>query len=63
MNNSTLNGNLYSKLLLALKGQALQSIVSRKHLRANGLKLLQELVQAYKPRNVPEVIAFKTSEL
>jgi hypothetical protein len=62
MNNSTLNGNLYSKLLLALKGQALQSIVSRKHLRANGLKLLQELVQAYKPRNVPEGIAFKTSK-
>jgi len=60
--NSTLNGKLYSKLLLALEGQALQSIVSRKHLRANGLKLLQELVQACKPRNVPEVIAFKTSE-
>jgi hypothetical protein len=60
--NSTLNGKLYSKLLLALEGQVLQSIVSRKHLHANGLKLLQELVQAYKPWNVPEVIAFKTSE-
>jgi hypothetical protein len=59
--NTKLNGKLYSKPLLALEGQALQSIVSRKHLCANGLQLLQELVQMYKPRNVPEVIAFKTS--
>jgi len=40
----------------------LKSITSRKHLRANRLLLLQELVQTYKPKNVPEVIAFKTSE-
>jgi len=60
--NTSLNGKLYSKLLLALEGQALQSMVSRKHLRANGLQLLHELVQTYKPKNVPEVIAFKTSE-
>jgi hypothetical protein len=60
--NSTLNGKLYSKLLLVLDGTALKNIVSRKHLRANGLLLLCELVQTYQPRNVPEVIAFKTSE-
>jgi hypothetical protein len=60
--NTTLNGKLYSKLLLALDGNALKSIVSRKHLRANGLLLLQELVQTYQPKNVPEFIAFKTNE-
>jgi len=60
--NSTLNGKLYSKLLLALDGNALKSIVSRKHLRANGILLLKELIQTYRPKNVPEVIAFKTSE-
>jgi hypothetical protein len=38
--NSTLNGKLYSKLLLSLEGVALQHIVSRKHLRENGLLLL-----------------------
>jgi hypothetical protein len=60
--NSTLNGKLYSKLLLALEGTALQNMISRKHLRANGLLLLHELVQTYRPTNVPEVIAAKTSE-
>jgi hypothetical protein len=60
--NSVLNGKLYSKLLLSLEGMALQSIVAKKHLRANGLSLLQDLVQIYKPKNVPEVIAAKTSE-
>jgi len=60
--NTTLNGKLYSKLLLALEGTALQHIISRKHLRANGLQLLRELVQTYRPTNVPEVIAAKTSE-
>jgi hypothetical protein len=60
MSNSILNGKLYSKLILALEGTALQNTVSRKHLRANGLLLLQDLVQTYKPRNVPEVIAAKT---
>jgi hypothetical protein len=38
--NTALNGRLYSKLLLALDGTALKSIVSRKHLHANGLLLL-----------------------
>ncbi len=38
--NSTLNGKLYSKLLIALEGSALQSEVSKKHLQANGLLLL-----------------------
>jgi hypothetical protein len=60
--NSVLNGKLYSKLLLSLEGIALQSTVAKKHLRANGLYLLQDLVQTYKPKNVPEVIAAKTSE-
>jgi hypothetical protein len=60
--NTTLNGKLYTKLLVSLEGQALQSIVSRKHLCTNGVLLLQELVQTYKPKNVPEVIAAKTGE-
>jgi hypothetical protein len=60
--NVTLNGKLYSKLLLALESTALQNMVSRKHLRANGLALLRELVQTYKPPSIPEVIAAKTSE-
>jgi hypothetical protein len=60
--NVTLNGKLYAKLLVSLEGSALQSIVSRKHIRANGLLLLQELTQTYKPKNIPEVIAAKTSE-
>jgi len=60
--NSSLNGKLYSKLILALEGLAYKNFVSRKHLRANGLLLLEELVQTYKPRNVPEIIAAKTVE-
>jgi hypothetical protein len=60
--NIILNGTLYAKLLVSLEGLALQSIVSHKHLWANGLLLLQELVQKYRPKNVPEVIAAKTSE-
>jgi hypothetical protein len=60
--NTALNGKLYAKLLVSLEGSALQSIVSRKHLRANGLLLLHELTQTYKPKNVPEVIAAKASE-
>jgi hypothetical protein len=38
--NTALKGRLYSKLLLALDGTALKSIVSCKHLHANGLILL-----------------------
>jgi hypothetical protein len=60
--NASLNGKLYSKLLLALEGSALQSIVSKKHLHANGLLLLRDLVQTYKLKNVPEIIALKTGE-
>jgi hypothetical protein len=60
--NVTLNGKLYAKLLVSLEDSALQSVVSRKHIRANGLLLLQELTQTYKPKNIPEVIAAKTSE-
>jgi len=56
-----LNGKLYAKLLIALEGIALQNVVSRTHLRANGILLLQDLVQTYKPKHVPEVIAAKTS--
>jgi len=61
-NNGSLNGKLYSKILLALESSALQSAVSKTHLRANGLLLLHDLVQTYKPKNVPEVIAHKTGE-
>jgi hypothetical protein len=60
--NNALNAKLYAKLLVTLEGQALQDIVSRPHLRANGLLLLQELVQTYKPKNVPEVLAAKAGE-
>jgi hypothetical protein len=34
----------YAKLLLALEGVALQNIISRTHLQANGILLLKELV-------------------
>jgi hypothetical protein len=60
--NTTLNGKLYSKVLLTLEGSAYQNFVSRKHHWANGVGLLQDLVQTYKPRNVPEIIAAKTVE-
>jgi hypothetical protein len=59
--NTLLNKKLYAKLLLALDGTAFQNIVNREHLRANGLLLLQDLVQTYRPKNVPEVIAAKTT--
>jgi len=38
--NSTLNSKLYAKLLVSLEGQALQDVVSRSHLRANGILLI-----------------------
>lgn len=60
--NMTLNGKLYAKLLASLEGSALQKVACCKHLHANGLSLLQELVQTFHPKNVPEVIATKTSE-
>ncbi len=60
--NDTLNGKLYSKLLLSLEGQPLQDVITRSHLCANGIELLRELSQTYKPKNVPEVIAAKTGE-
>jgi hypothetical protein len=60
--NASLNGKLYAKLLLSLEGIASQNIISRTHLRANGVLLLRELVQTYCPNNVPEVIAAKTSQ-
>jgi hypothetical protein len=59
--NTQLNAKLYAKLLVSLEGSAFQSIVSREHLRANGLLLLQDLVQTYRPKPVPEVLASKTS--
>ncbi len=58
--NTTLNRKLYAKLLVSLEGQALQTIVLRNHLRTNGILLLHELTQMYKPNNVPEIIAAKT---
>jgi hypothetical protein len=60
--NVMLNGKLYSKIILALEGSAYKNFVSCKHLHANGISLLVELVQTYKPRNVPELIAAKTVE-
>jgi hypothetical protein len=55
--NTLLNEKLYAKLITCLEGQALHDIVSRAHLRANGVSLLHELVEAYKPKHVPEVLA------
>lgn len=60
--NTALNEKLYAKLLTCLEAQVLQNMVSCKHLRADGLLLLQELVQTYRPKNVPEVITAKTGE-
>jgi hypothetical protein len=60
--NVSSNEKLYSKLILAIEGSALQHVVSRKYLWANGLAALQDLVHTYKPKNIPEVIAAKTSE-
>jgi hypothetical protein len=37
-------------------------MVSRKHLKANGLLLLSELSQTYRASHVPEVTAAKTVE-
>ena len=43
--NTQLNAKLYAKLIVSLEGSVFQSIVSREHLRVNGLLLLQNLVQ------------------
>ena len=58
----SLNSKLYAKLISSLEGSALQNMVARKHIRANGLLLLKELQQMYLPNNVPEMIAAKTGE-
>jgi len=60
--NSMLNGKLYAKLLVSLEGQALQDMVARSYLRANGLLLLLEMMHTYKPCKVPEVLAAKAGE-
>ena len=60
--NDALNGKLYAKVIGALEGSALQHMLARKHVRGNGIMLLQELHQMYKPKCVPEVIAAKTVE-
>jgi hypothetical protein len=60
--NTSLNGKLYAKLISVLEGQALQDMILRSHLRANGVLLLRELVHTYKPTNVPEVLAAKAGE-
>jgi hypothetical protein len=60
--NTILNGKLYAKLLVSLEDQAFQHMTSRKHFRANGILLLKELQQMYKPRNVPKNIADKIGE-
>lgn len=51
-----LNGKLYAKALLSLDEQALQNVVSHTHLWANGVLLLQESAQSYKPKCVHKVI-------
>jgi len=60
--NVSLNGKLHAKLISVLEGQAFQDMISRSHLRANGLLLLQELVHTYKPTNVPKLLAAKAGE-
>ncbi len=60
--NITLNEKLYAKLIPCLEGQVLQDIVTWAHLPANGLLLLQELVETYELKHVPEVLAAKTGE-
>jgi hypothetical protein len=60
--NSILNGKLYAKVIGVLEGQAFQHMITCPHLWGNGILLLQELHQMYKPRCVPEVIAAKTAE-
>jgi hypothetical protein len=60
--NHQLNEKLYAKLLLCLEGQVFQDMVSRKHLRANGLFLFKDLTQTYRPSHVPEVTAAKIAE-
>jgi hypothetical protein len=60
--NTGLNSKLYAKVIGSLEGSALQHMLSRKHLRANGILLLHELHQMYKPKCVPEVLAAKTAE-
>jgi len=60
--NTSLDEKLYAKLLLCLEGQVFQVMVSRKHLHANGLLMLTELSQTYRPSQVPEVTAAKMVE-
>jgi len=62
MNNAALNGKLYAKVIGALEGSALQHMLACKHLPTNGILLLQDLHQMYKPKCVPEVIAAKIAE-
>jgi hypothetical protein len=60
--NMGLSSKLNAKLLVSLEGQALQDMVSRSHLRAKGIQLLQELVRTYKQCKVPEVLVAKAGE-
>jgi hypothetical protein len=60
--NTSLNAKFYSKILLSLEGEALHRIALCKHLCADVLHLMQEIVQTYQPKNVPEVIPMKTAE-
>lgn len=43
--NTSLNGKLYAKVIGALEGSALQHMLSRAHLQANGILFLHELHQ------------------
>jgi hypothetical protein len=50
------------KCHVSLEDQVFQGGLLRSHLRANGILLLQELTQTYKPKNIPEDIAAKAAE-
>jgi hypothetical protein len=41
---TSLNGQLYAKLLVCLEGQAMKNMISGKHLRANGILLLRNYI-------------------
>jgi hypothetical protein len=57
-----LNAKFYSNIPLSLEGEALRGIALQKHIQADGLCLMQEIIQTYRPKKVPEVIAMKTAE-
>jgi len=43
--NTSLNSKFYAKLIASLEGQALQNMVARKHIRANGVDTYYNIFQ------------------